>query len=256
MARDKGVLIVFDLVSTLTDAAPRYVRAFIEAAEQAGAPPPDPAELAAMLGNKNLGEITDHFIGPMDAATRKKFMGQCNQSCDALLTRPGWTEHLFPNVREAVQSLHLQGATLGIYTGTREDALDMQLKYHGLTAEFDYRYVRGKDNERDAGKSTTQIKEAQLQSIVASYRADQGTDAPVIVIGDSAADAAAAAKQGLFFIGFAVNDAKKAEMDKAGVKLVITDFGQLPDLTDRLMHPAVNDNLPRLSPAVTQKPKP
>jgi phosphoglycolate phosphatase-like HAD superfamily hydrolase len=256
MAKDKGVLIVFDLVSTLTDAAPRYVQAFVEAAEAAGAPAPDRDLLASMLGNKNLGEITDHFIGKMDEAERKKFMGQCNQSCDALLTRPGWQEHLFPNVREAVQALHLQGATLGIYTGTREDAMELQLKYHDLSPEFDRRYIRGKDNERDAGKKTGDIKQDQLKSIVASYRADQGFDAPVIVIGDSAADAAAAAKEGLFFIGFAVNDKKKEEMQNASVKIVITDFGQLPDLVDRLMHPAVNDNLPRLSPSLTQKPKP
>jgi phosphoglycolate phosphatase-like HAD superfamily hydrolase len=256
MARDKGVLIVFDLVSTLTNAGPRYVQAFTEICVNTGHGVPDREEVMEMLGNKTLSEIIDHFAGPMPEADKAKFMGHCNQTCDALLTRPGWREELYPHVREAVEALHLRGATLGIYTGTREDAMDLQLKYHGLQGEFDPRYIRGKDNTRDAGKKNAVLKAEQLSDIVSTYRADQGSEAPVIVIGDSAADAAAAAKQGLYFVGFAVNDKKRKEMEGAGVAVIVKDFGELPDLVDRLMNPAANDNLPRLVPALTRKPKP
>lgn len=256
MARDKGVLIVFDLVSTLTDAGPRYVQAFTEVCEAQGHGTPDRDEVLAMLGNKTLSEITDRFAAGLDETGKKNFMASCNKACDALLTRPGWREELYPNVREAVEALHLRGATLGLYTGTREDAMDLQLKYHGIRKEFDQRYIRGKDNQRDAGKKNNELKSEQLTSIVADYRRDRGADAPVIVIGDSETDAKAAAKLGLSFVGFAVNDKKKAELEAAGVKNIVQDFGDLPDLVDRLMIPAANDNARAIAPGRTHNPKP
>jgi phosphoglycolate phosphatase-like HAD superfamily hydrolase len=256
MARDKGVLIIFDLVSTLTDAGPRYVQAFTEVCEQQGHGAPDRDEVMAMLGNKNLSEITDHFAGRLDDASKKEFMNSCNKACDALLSRPDWREELYPNVREAVAALHMRGATLGIYTGTREDAMELQLKYHNIRKEFDPRYIRGKDNIRDAGKKNSELKSEQLVSIVGDYRRDQGFDAPVIIIGDSETDAKAAAKLGLTFVGFAVNDKKKAELEAAGVKNIVSDFGDLPDMVDRLMIPPANDNIRQVAPGRTQTPKP
>ena len=256
MARDKGVLIIFDLVSTLTDAGPRYVQAFTEVCEQDGHGTPDRDEVMAMLGNKTLSEITDHFAGTLDESGKKTFMASCNKACDALLSRPGWREELYPHVREAVEALHTRGATLGIYTGTREDAMDLQLKYHGIRKEFDARYIRGKDNTRDAGKKNNDLKTEQLDSIIGAYRADQGFDAPVVVIGDSETDAKAAAKLGLLFVGFAVNDKKKSELENAGVKHIVQDFGELPDLIDRLMIPPANDNIRQQAPGRSQTPKP
>ncbi len=245
MARDSGVLVIFDLVSTLTDAAPRYVQAFAEVLEKHGVPAPAPAEVTAMLGNKNLSEITDHFVGPLQPADKKQFMADCNTACDILLTRPGWREHLFPHVREAIETMKLRGLTLGIYTGTREDALAAQLGYHKLQDLFDARYLRGKDNTRDAGKKNDQLKADQLISIVNQFRVDQGGDKPVIVIGDSSADAAAAASLGLYFIGFAADDKKLVQLQQAGVRAIIRDFGDLPDLIDRLQRPAANDSAPK-----------
>lgn len=256
MARDKGVLIIFDLVSTLTDAGPRYVQAFTEVCEAQNGVTPDREEVLAMLGNKNLSEITDHFVGKLDDAGKKDFMASCNKACDALLTRAGWREELYPNVREAVEALHKRGATLGIYTGTRQDAMELQLKYHDIRKEFDPRYIRGKDNVRDAGKKNAELKSEQLASILAAYRADQGFDAPIVIVGDSETDARAAAKLGLLFVGFAANDKKKAELESAGVKNIVQDFGDLPDLVDRLMSPPANDNVRAAAPNRTQRPKP
>ncbi len=246
MAADKGVLLIFDLVSTLTDAGPRYVQAFIDVTEKTGHGTPDAGEVLSMLGNKTLSEITDRFAGGMDAEGKKKFMAECNEACDILLKKPGWQENLFPHVREAIETMHLRGISLGIYTGTREDAMGAQLKYHGIEPLFDPRYLRGKNNERDAGKKNDVLKGEQLQSIMAEFRKEHaGSTAPVIVIGDSEADAQAAAREGLLFIGFAPTDKKKAELQKAGVKAIVTDFGDVPDLIDRLVRPPANDIAPK-----------
>ncbi|HYD18552.1 MAG TPA: HAD family hydrolase [Patescibacteria group bacterium] len=241
MAQDRGVLIVFDLVSTLTDAGPRYVQAFLDVTEKAGFERPDPAAVMDMLGNKNLSEITDTFAAGLDPAGKKEFMQECNDACDILLRKPGWKERLFPNVREAIETMHLRGVTLGIYTGTREDAMTSQLAYHGIEDLFKADYMRGKDNLRDAGKANTALKAEQLQSIVCAFRAKHGDKAPVIVIGDSRADAEAAAAQGLYFIGFATDAHKRELLENAGVRAIVTDFGDVPDLIDRLTKPPAND---------------
>ncbi|MBI1214978.1 MAG: HAD hydrolase-like protein [Alphaproteobacteria bacterium] len=253
MAKQKQhkLLIIFDLVSTLTDAGPRYAKAFQEVCAQNGIAPPTAEEVLEQLGNKNLKEITGLFAPGLDAEGRKDFMSSCNNACDALLNRPGWHEGLFPNVREAVETLALRGVTLGIYTGTREDAMQQQLEYHGLESLFDPRYRSGKDNERDAGKSSDVLKAEQLREIVAQFRADAGDEnAPVVVIGDSSADAKAAAAQGLLFIGFAADEKKKQKLEAAGVTGFISDFGQMPDLAQRLIRPPSNDN------AAAEKPQP
>lgn len=251
MAQPRAVLLVFDLVSTLTDAGPRYAQAFIDVAQKTGHGTPDKDEVLSMLGNKNLSEITDRFAGGMKADEKKEFMSECNNACDILLQKPDWKESLFPHVREAIEKMHGSGITLGIYTGTREEARDEQLKYHGITALFDTRYLRGKNNQRDAGKPNPALKAEQLHSIVEGFRSDQhNASAPVIVIGDSSADAKAAEQEGLFFVGFATTPAKKAELEKAGVTAIVTDFGDVPALIDRLIGPP--------APAVVSKsgPKP
>jgi len=244
------LLVVFDLVSTLTDAGPRYARAFQDACAANGIAPPDAEEVLAQLGNRNLKQITEMFAPGLDVEAQKGFMAACNGACDALLHRPDWHEALFPNVREVVEVLNLRAVTLGLYTGTREDAMEAQLAYHDIAPLFDPRYRRGKDNDRDAGKDSATLKAEQLRDIVARFRADAGDmDAPVVVIGDSAADAEAAAAQGLLFVGFAATEKKRQRLEAAGVTGFITDFGELPDLAERLIRPPANDDAPRQKPA-------
>ena len=226
-----NLLIVFDLVSTLTDAGPRYVRAFADICKQYDYPVPDEEEVMDMLGNKNLKEIMSHFIGPMNDNTQKKFMSSCNDSCDALLFADDWNESLFPNVKKTLEKLHSEGYELGVYTGTRENALNDQIHYHDIAHLFDPRFIRGKDNERDAGLSVKNLKSMQLHSLVEQHREDcQQEDAPVLVIGDSVADAESAAESGYYFIGFAENKRKKEKLQQSNVKTLMTDFADLPYL--------------------------
>ena len=226
-----NLLIVFDLVSTLTDAGPRYVRAFADICTKYDYPVPDEEEVMDMLGNKNLKQIMNHFIGPMNDDTQKSFMSSCNDSCDALLFADDWTESLFPNVKETLEKLRSDGYELGVYTGTRENALNDQIHYHGIAHLFDPRYIRGKDNKRDAALSVKDLKAMQLQSLVEQHREDcQQEDAPVLVIGDSVADAESAAESGYHFIGFAENNRKKEKLQQSNVKTLMTDFADLPYL--------------------------
>lgn len=184
------MLIIFDPVSTLTNAGPRYVCAFQEVCKENGIAAPDEEEILSLLGNKNLSEITDTFAGPLEKDRKESFMHSCNQACDIILNRDDWHETLYPHVRETVEVLHQRGMALGIFTGTREDAMENQLAYHGIMDKFDPLYRRGKDNTRDAGKTSKDLKTEQLNAIVAQFRKDSGSDnVIVLVVGDSSADA-------------------------------------------------------------------
>jgi phosphoglycolate phosphatase-like HAD superfamily hydrolase len=118
-------------------------------------------------------------------------------------------------------------------------------------------YVKGKDNVRDAGKTTEALKTEQLQSIVGEFRAKQGYAAPIIIVGDSESDLKAAMKLGLFFVGFGADEKKRSRLQKAGVQIVITDFGALPDIVEqRILRPPANDLAVRtMKPDNNPRPK-
>jgi len=229
MTQNKKLLIVFDLVATLTDAAPRYVKAFEQVCVRFGYPAPDPEEISAMLGNKNLKEIMAHFLGDIDDDLQSLFMSSCNEECDAMLFRPDWQEELFPHVKETLEQLGQSGFQLGIYTGTRENALNDQIHYHKIDHLFSKSYLRGKDNKRDADLDSKSLKAQQLSSLVDCFRQQTGDkNAPVLVIGDSEADFKAAQQMGFLFIGFAASPRKKQRLHATGIQTVMTDFSDLP----------------------------
>ena len=231
MAVRKNLLIVFDLVATLTDASPRYVRAFEQACKKHGYDAPKENEVAAMLGNKNLKQITEHFIGNLSKDEEKNFMQSCNETCDAMLFDDDWQESLFPDVKETLAQLKEDGYALGIYTGTRENALRDQMQYHDITGLFNPDYLRGKDNKRDAGIDSHKLKAMQLESIIETFRKDQNDPkAPVLIIGDSSADAKAAQELGFFFVGFAAKESKQKKLEECGVKNIMTAFKDLPKI--------------------------
>ena len=240
------VLVLFDLVSTLTDAGPRYAQAFHDVCKKFGHTPPPPDDLLQTLGNKNLSEITDHFVGPMNDDIKKDFMRACNASCDALLYHSDWHEQLYPNVSSAVQTLNQRGVITGIFTGTREDALNAQLDYHRLRPLFDARYIRGKDNDRDGMKKSDVLKQEQLRDIIGAFGRDHGPGL-VVIVGDSAADALAARNLNLSFIGFAATDAKKDHLQKAGVQHLFSDFKDLPAALDQLLNAPANNPIQKIS---------
>lgn len=225
MTKNSKTLIIFDLVSTLTDAGPRYAAAFARVCNDNGINPPREDEVLDMLGNKNLKQITDYFASTLDSSAKKGFMTECNKTCDALLYDVHWVEKLFPHVREALKNLKGQGYTLGIYTGTREEALDNQLRYHNIEQYFDRRYVRAKDNRRDGMVNNDDLKAHQLKSIHMNWKNSGGTN--IVVIGDSVTDVKAAAQCGLSFIGFSENNAKADKLMRAGAQMVFKNFSQL-----------------------------
>lgn len=223
-------LIIFDLVATLTNAGPRYAEAYIRMCRHWDVTPPSHDDILQALGNKNLKQIIAEYTPELPVEQIGRFMAECNQACDSLLYDVHWHEDLYPHVRQALTTLHDRGYALGIYTGTRDDALTAQLRYHNVLDYFDPRFVRAKNNDRDGFLNSDDLKAAQLQSIAAVY----GEPKNIIVVGDSASDVKAAAKAGLHhFIGFAVDGKKAESLSGAGARTLFGDFADLPDLIGR-----------------------
>lgn len=223
-------LILFDLVSTLTQAGPRYVQAYIRMCQAWDVTPPAAEDIMQALGEKNLKQIIAEFTPTLPAEHIAKFMSDCNQACDALLQDKSWEEDLYPHAREALWALHKADYALGIYTGTRETSLRAQLEYHELNELFDPAYLRAKDNVRDGHMDSATLKASQLASLIKAHDAR----GPVIIIGDSPADFKAAQKAGSLFIGFVATPAAAQKMRDAGATHLFSNYADLPDLITRI----------------------
>ena len=239
-------LIIFDLISTLTNAGPRYARAFGEVCQQFGVTPPEDEDVLGMLGNKNLKEITNHFAGSLADDTKQEFMAVCNTACDAMLFNLNWIERLYDGAYDLLASLHADGYQLGIFTGTRKDSAESQFHYHNINKFFNPDYIRAKDNERDGMIHNAQLKTLQLSSIVEKFKLDGGDEAAVLVVGDSESDFYAAKELGLDFIGFTMSEHHKEKLAAAGAEIIIDNYQDFPDLK------AVAPYRPPLKNAVSQ----
>jgi phosphoglycolate phosphatase-like HAD superfamily hydrolase len=206
-------VILFDLVSTITDAGPRYAAAYLRMAAAYNLPVPTEEDILSELGQRNLHEIIRIHSPDLPVEKIGDFMNDCNSACDSLLYNVRWIERLFPDVREALSGLKDRGYTLGLYTGTREDAMMAQLNYHNILSYFDADLLRGKDNIRDQARDTQTLKSEQIASLRAAR-----LGRAVIVVGDTMSDYQAAKANGANFVGFAplAKDAAK-----------FTDHGQV-----------------------------
>lgn len=234
-------LILFDLVSTLTDAGPRYAEAYIRMAAAYNQPAPSREDILKELGQRNLKEIIAIHSPLLPADKIQDFMKDCNETCDNILYDTHWLEKLYPGVREALADLKARGFTLGLYTGTREDAAAAQLRYHNIAQYFDADLIRAKDNVRDDGKNTQDLKIEQIASILQHWKdknpgADPARD--VIMVGDTLSDLEAAKANNIGFAGFAENQAKIQSFLQNGVKAVFSGYGGAAGILSTMFIPS------------------
>lgn len=228
-------LIIFDLISTLTNAGPRYARAFGDVCKQFGVTPPDDDDVLSMLGNKNLKEITNHFAGSLEDDKKVAFMSSCNTVCDALLFNVNWIEKLYDGAYETLETLEKQGYSLGIFTGTRQSAAESQLEYHKIKSFFNPNYIRAKRDDHDSATDTKELKTQQLSEIIAAFKKDSGINTSVIVVGDSESDFYAASALGLDFIGYTTSTYHKQRLLDAGAKTIIDSYANFP-VIEKTLH--------------------
>ena len=177
-----------------------------------------------MLGDKNLKQIIAECSPEVTDDELPGFMDACNNTCDILLTANDWDELLYPSTIPVLNKLQAAGHTLGIFTGTREDAMTAQLYMHRLQDYFDLRLIEGKDNERDSMLDSTALKKRQISRICQTYASLYGDAGPVMIIGDSTADYNAAKALNLPFIAIARGEKEKYNLKNQGVQNFIEDM--------------------------------
>ena len=250
-------LILFDLVSTITDAGPRYAEAYAKMAEAYHLPVPEKGDILEELGQRNLKDIIRIHSPDLPPEKIPGFMNDCNRACDAMLYDVHWIEALFKNVREALAELNQKGFTLGLYTGTREDAMEAQLRYHNIAQYFDRDLLRGKDNIRDAEKDTQGLKIEQMASIIAAFAKKTGQNAEAVrkntvVVGDTLSDYEAAKTNGLRFAGFAETEDKMQKFTASGIRAAFRDYKTAPGFLNSLFGPDASPALKTAQPGPGQ----
>lgn len=217
MSGKKG-LIAFDLIGTLSNSAERYSSAFAAICERYGLSRPDRNKIRSALGEKNLLEIIREFIHEEESAhlDLAEFMSSCNNYCDALLTCEGWEEDLYPHVRETLEKLSTD-YEIGIYTGIRLAPALKLIDFHGLNDLVNPRYIQAKDQKKDKGLSTIDLKAGQLEVIKTRFNDAQNESLPFYVVGDSPSDASAADKMGADFLGYASSLVKQRAFANKGI---------------------------------------
>ncbi len=234
-------LIIFDLVSTLTDAGPRYAKAYRDVCLTHGLPAPEAGHILEALGDKSLRQIIADYSPDLQPAQIPAFMNACNTYCDNLLDSGAWIEHLMPDVGSSLHDLTAKGYTLGIYSGTREDAIHAQIAYHGIGAYFDPALIRGKDNVRDAGLGSADLKAQQIADIAAKFALSNPADSDILVVGDSISDLEAARAVDCRFVGISARTATARRLHDAGASWILPSV----DVLAR--------TLPAISPAPAEK---
>ncbi len=237
MSKNAKPLVLFDLVSTITDAGPRYAQAYIKIAEEFKIAVPASRDILNELGQRNLKEIINIHSPDLSAEKIPEFMQSCNNFCDALLHEKDWVEKLYPHVRETLADLKAQGYTLGLYTGTRKDAALNQLRYHKLEEFFPEDMIRAKDNQADDGKDSQALKAAQMTSLMKAAHGN-AKNPVTIVIGDTISDFEAARENKAVFMGFADSTKKVFRFAQAGVLTAFTNFERLPGMIKLATSPA------------------
>ncbi len=235
-------LILFDLVSTITDAGPRYAEAYVRIAEAYNLPIPEKNDILDELGQRNLKDIIRIHSPDLPAEKVQNFMNDCNGACDSMLYDVHWIEVLFKDVREALQTLNSNGYAIGLFTGTREDAMVAQLRYHNIAQYFDADLLRAKDNIRDAAKDTQTLKNDHIESIIQTFAKKMDQDESVtrrntIVVGDTLSDYEAAKASRTAFVGFAETEDKVQKFVSGGVRAIFSAYKDAPALLSSLLSP-------------------
>ncbi len=224
-----GSLIVFNLNSTLANAAPRYSQAFCDVCEEFGLPTPAPAQIEAALGDLNLAQIMARFAPSLPREARDDFAKSCNETRDALLETPGYRESLYPDVAETLRALSQQGATFGLCTNIGEHAMNAQIAHYGLDEFFPDDMRRGKKDA--SAKFTHQVKSDAMHYLAQQHHQRGGSLHPMVSIGDSVADYAAATMNGFAFIGFAPPSGPNAvKLNQADIRPVFSSYRDLPSI--------------------------
>ncbi len=185
-------LILFDLDGTLIETAPEICDAVNDTLRQFRLPEVTQQQVNDWIGHGTRTLLIQAlaFVGAttVDAVRQSDSLTQIASAFDQhYLRRCGTRSHLYPQVREVLQALRMQGVKLAVVTNKESRYTATVLDAHQLTPVFD-RVVSG---DTLAAKKPDP---AGINSCLAQFQVERGR---ALFVGDSSIDVATARNAGV-----------------------------------------------------------
>lgn len=221
----RGALIAFDLDGTLVDTAPDLLRALNATLTESGRAEVPPERVRGYVGHgaramlERAGEALGAPIGADAAPTLVERFIEIYRADIAAHSRP------YPGVEAALIACGARGATLAVCTNKRTDLAEALLAALSLRRHF--AAVIGADAAPARKPDARHLYETRA-------RAGLPDTAPIVMIGDSETDVAAARAAGapvaIVRFGYA-----GAPVETLGADAIIERFSQTPEIVRQLL---------------------
>ena len=205
--------ILFDLDGTLTDSGEGIINCAQYAFQQMGYPVPPREEMGVFVGPP-LWDTFEKFGIP------KERTDEAVQIFRSRYVPIGKFENTpYPGIRELLEALGAEGNLLYVATSKPETTAVEVLEHFDLARYFDR--ICGADLEK---------KRNSKDAVIAYLLNMTGSDAEMVMVGDTEYDVLGAAAHGIPTIGVSWGYGDVAAMEKAGAKAIANSTDELLDM--------------------------
>lgn len=202
-------LIVFDVDGTLVDSQHAILEVVETAFASEGLARPTLEAVRRQVG-LGIEETMARLLPEADALLHRRLAQGFREAAHVLRRKPGFTEPLYPGIREALAGLSHPAVFLGIATGKARRGLDHTLASHGLADLF--------HTLQTADRNPSKPDPAMLHAAMAETGVEAAETA---LIGDSVYDMAMAAAAGTAALGVAWGYNDPEDLRAAGADRII-----------------------------------
>lgn len=205
--------ILFDLDGTLTDSGEGIINCAQYAFQQMGYPVPPREEMGVFVGPP-LWDTFEKFGIP------KERTDEAVQIFRSRYVPIGKFENTpYPGIRELLEALGVEGNLLYVATSKPETTAVEVLEHFDLAGYFDR--ICGADLEK---------KRNSKDAVIAYLLNMTGSDAEMVMVGDTEYDVLGAAAHGIPTIGVSWGYGDVAAMEKAGAKAIVNSTEELLEM--------------------------
>ena len=205
--------ILFDLDGTLTDSGEGIINCAQYAFQQMGYPVPPREEMGVFVGPP-LWDTFEKFGIP------KERTDEAVQIFRSRYVPIGKFENTpYPGIRELLEALGAEGNLLYVATSKPETTAVEVLEHFDLAGYFDR--ICGADLEK---------KRNSKDAVIAYLLNMTGSDAEMVMVGDTEYDVLGAAAHGIPTIGVSWGYGDVAAMEKAGAKAIVNSTKELLEM--------------------------
>jgi phosphoglycolate phosphatase len=220
---DPPRLVIFDCDGTLVDSQHHIVSAMHSAFAANGLALPEADAVRRTVGLP-LEVAIAHLLVPLGAPALHPVVEAYKTAAVAQRLEPDHHEPLFPGLVDTLDRLDEAGFLLGVATGKARRGLNFTLATHGLTERFVTLQTC------DVVVSGKPAPDMVLQAMAETGAVPAST----IVVGDTTYDIEMARNAGVRSIGVAWGYHDERILLETGAASIIKNFGELPDLVNRL----------------------